>query len=84
MAPHVYRLNSVTYYTEFALFLAIRTHHQVAQNKVDAFSLAAKAFERNTFGSNIITATKSIKIVLVPKTQRISLLVKIGIELREC
>lgn len=71
-----YALNTVTYGTAPAAFLAIRTLHQLVQDEGSSFPRAAKALLDESYVDDILTGADTLQEAIALKTELIELLDK--------
>ncbi|XP_033229625.1 uncharacterized protein LOC117181167 [Belonocnema kinseyi] len=76
-----YSLNTVTFGTACAPFLAIRTLHQLADDEKDAFPEAAKILKRDFYVDDLQTSAKTINEARQLRDELIKLLQKGGFSL---
>lgn len=81
--PEVFQLNTVTYGTGSAPFLATRTLHQLAADEGADFPQAAQALIEDTYVDDFITGADTLKAALDLRTQLVGLLARGGLELRK-
>ncbi|CAK9799145.1 hypothetical protein ANTPLA_LOCUS1910 [Anthophora plagiata] len=79
----VFRLNTVTYGTASAPFLAVRTLKQLAIDEGHAFPLAAEALERDFYMDDLLTGANTISQAIELREQLIKLLKLGGFNLRQ-
>lgn len=78
-----YRLNTVTYGTAAAPFLACRTIKQLVLDDGDNFPLASKVLNADIYVDDVTTGASSLEEAKVIKTEVINLLKRGGFELRK-
>ncbi|XP_055527678.1 uncharacterized protein LOC129720252 [Wyeomyia smithii] len=78
-----YELNTVTYGTKPAPFLATRTLHQLAVDEQERFPLAASATIHDTYRDDVITGADSIETALELRIQLDKMLSRGGFRLRK-
>ena len=76
-----YRLTTVTYGTNSASFLAIRTLQQLAQDGKSSFLLGAQCIEHDTYVDDIFTGHDNLALVNQARKELMGLLKSAGIEL---
>ncbi|CAK9834538.1 hypothetical protein ANTRET_LOCUS11054 [Anthophora retusa] len=78
-----YRLNTVTYGTASAPFLAVRCLHQLADEEAHAYPLAANAIKNDFYMDDLMTGANSIADALKLRNQLIEILQRGGMNLRQ-
>lgn len=79
----VYKLNTVTYGTKPAAFLAIRAMHQLAADEETNFPLGAKIIRRDFYVDDLISGGDSVAEVVEIREQVAALLQKGGFPIRK-
>lgn len=82
-SPHIYQLNTVTYGTTSAPFLAMRTLKQLVNDEGAEYPEAARVLTADTFVDDIITGSETIQMASILKSQLVDLLSTAGMELRK-
>ncbi|CAK9816560.1 hypothetical protein ANTQUA_LOCUS9005 [Anthophora quadrimaculata] len=78
-----FQLNTVTYGTASAPFLAVRTLHQLAQDEGTNHPIGANILRRDFYVDDVLTGSDSIKEAVAIRNDLISLLARGGFELRQ-
>ncbi|XP_076686036.1 uncharacterized protein LOC143378082 [Andrena cerasifolii] len=78
-----YRLDTVTYGTAAAPFLAVRCLHQLASDEVNAFPVAAEAIKTDFYMDDLLTGTSTLEDALMLRIQLIDALRAGGFNLRQ-
>ncbi|XP_062534213.1 uncharacterized protein LOC134203357 [Armigeres subalbatus] len=65
----VYELNTVTYGTKPAPYLATRTLQQLAADEADRFPLAARAIREDVYMDDVITGVDEVKLAVSTRNQ---------------
>ncbi|XP_078051714.1 uncharacterized protein LOC144477851, partial [Augochlora pura] len=78
-----YQLNTVTYGTASAPFLAIRCLRQLAEESPGTFSTAAQVFKRDFYVDDVLTGTSDFKSALKLRDELIALARSGGFNLRQ-
>ena len=76
-------MNTVTYGTASAPFLAIRTLHQLAHDEAKNHPIAGNAFVKDFYVDYILTGTNSLEEALLLRDDLIALAVKGVFQLRQ-
>ncbi|XP_065085126.1 uncharacterized protein LOC135707260 [Ochlerotatus camptorhynchus] len=79
----VYELNTVTYGTKPAPFLATRTLRQLAADEEDRFPLAARAIREDVYMDDVITGTDEVDAAISLRNQLIEMMLCGGFKLRK-
>ncbi|XP_065074762.1 uncharacterized protein LOC135698632 [Ochlerotatus camptorhynchus] len=79
----VYELNTVTYGTKPAPFLATRTLRQLAADEEDRFSLAARAICEDVYMDDVITGTDEVDAAISLRNQLTEMMLCGGFKLRK-
>ena len=79
----VYTLNTVTFGTASAPFLAVRTLHQLAEDEGDKYPLAANILKRDFYVDDLLTGSNTFQEALALRDDLIELLRKGGFQLRK-
>ncbi|XP_055613269.1 uncharacterized protein LOC129759772 [Uranotaenia lowii] len=79
----VYELNTVTYGTKPAPFLATRTLKQLAIDEEERYPLAAKAFTEDTYMDDVITGAEDVEAALKLRLQLENAAIAGGFRLRK-
>lgn len=72
----IYKLNTVTYGTKPAAFLAIRTMHKLAADEESSYSLGAKILRRDFYVDDMLSGGNSVEEVIQIRQQVTALLLK--------
>ncbi|XP_015438034.1 PREDICTED: uncharacterized protein LOC107193148, partial [Dufourea novaeangliae] len=78
-----YKLNTVTYGTASAPFIAVRCLKQLANDESDKFPIAAKIFQRDFYVDDILTEASDLKSSLILRNELIGLSKLGGFNLRQ-
>ncbi|XP_076678236.1 uncharacterized protein LOC143374185 [Andrena cerasifolii] len=78
-----YELNTVTYGTASAPFLAVRTLHQLAHDEIGNHPIAASAFLRDFYVDDVLTGADSFDEAMLLRNELIRLAAKGGFQLRQ-
>ncbi|XP_023314005.1 uncharacterized protein LOC111693517 [Trichogramma pretiosum] len=78
-----FQLNTLTFGTAAAPFLAIRTMHQLARDEAHDFPLASKLLQRDFYFDDFVSGANSIEEILTIQKERISLLGRGGFLIRQ-
>ncbi|XP_065073804.1 uncharacterized protein LOC135697870 [Ochlerotatus camptorhynchus] len=79
----VYELNTVTYGTKPAPFLATRTLRQLAADEEDRFPLAARAIREDVYMDDVITRTDEVDAAISLRNQLPEMMLCGGFKLRK-
>ncbi|XP_062556622.1 uncharacterized protein LOC134221449 [Armigeres subalbatus] len=79
----VYELNTVTYGTKPAPFLATRTLQQLAADEADRFPLAARAIREDVYMDDVITGTDEVELAVSTRNQLTEMMQCGGFKLRK-
>ncbi|XP_073816668.1 uncharacterized protein [Musca autumnalis] len=79
----VYKLDTVTYGTKPAAFLAIRAMHQLSYDEEESYPLAAKIVRRDFYVDDLITGGNSVEEVLEIRRQVTELLSRGKFDIRK-
>ncbi|XP_065094195.1 uncharacterized protein LOC135714754, partial [Ochlerotatus camptorhynchus] len=79
----VYELNTVTYGTKSAPFLATRTLRQLAADEEDRFPLAARAIREDVYMDDVITGTDEVDAAISLRNQLTEMMLCGGFKLRK-
>ncbi|XP_062704109.1 uncharacterized protein LOC134286505 [Aedes albopictus] len=79
----VYELNTVTYGTKPAPFLATRTLNQLAMDEEQKYPLAAKAATEDTYMDDVITGADTVQVACELRVQLEEITTKGGFRLRK-
>ena len=79
----VYTLNTVTFRTASAPFLAVRTLHQLAEDEWENYPLAATILKRDFYVDDLLTGSNTFHEALALRDDLIKLLSKGGFQLRK-
>ncbi|XP_043496425.1 uncharacterized protein LOC122520402 [Polistes fuscatus] len=78
-----YRLNTVTYGTASASFLATRTLHQLASDEFDRFPRAAIALKEDFYVDDLLTGARTVREAKQVRDELISITAGAGMHLRQ-
>lgn len=78
-----YQLNTVTYETDFVLYLAIRTLHQLAQDEEHSYSIGARILKRDFYVDDLLTIVNTLEKARSLRDVLIDITTKGGFELRQ-
>ena len=78
-----YSLNTVTFGTACAPFLAIRTLHQLAEDERESFPIASSVLKRDFYVDDLLTGASTFQEALNLRNESIDLLKKGGFNLRK-
>ncbi|XP_075167836.1 uncharacterized protein LOC142239998 [Haematobia irritans] len=79
----IYKLNTVTYGTKPAAFLAIRAMHQLAADEEDSFPVGSKIVKRDFYVDDLISGGNSVEEVIEIRKQITELLKRGNFEIRK-
>ena len=79
----IYSLNTVTFGTACAPFLAIRTLHQLAEDESERFPIASAILKRDFFVDDLLTGAQTFQDAISLRDNLIKLLQKGGFNLRK-
>ncbi|XP_033194905.2 uncharacterized protein LOC117159296 [Bombus vancouverensis nearcticus] len=78
-----YQLNTVTYDTASAPYLAIRTLQQLAQDEEQNYPIGARALKRDFYVDDLLTGENTLEKATLLRDELINITMKGGFELRQ-